>query len=320
MKRRAILALVAGFLAAALPAVTAAVVLWTLVATPLTATVNQSTTFSLTATNLDPLNELGCLEVDLPASFVIESLGTPAASNGDDWASSQSGNAVIVRSLSGGGRLELGESVQFTIRARATVAGTFLWPNHAHRQQDCSTADQPGASLLVTVLPALLPTPAPTATPAPTTVPTASPKPTPTATPIVPLPPLPLPSIPVLQTPRPTPAPVDTPTASPLPRASSTPEASSSPSAGDGTGAIGSNPPRGGGTITLGRSLGDGGADADVGVELFGLLGADIVWFVPAASVALPGLLVVVWVLLQAIGALAWIPAVRRMEEERRGS
>jgi hypothetical protein len=54
-----------------------------------------------------------------------------------------------------------------------------------------------------------------------------------------------------------------------------------------------------------------------VGLELLGLLEGDYVWFVPAASVALPGLLVILWVLLQAIGALAWIPSVRRMAEEK---
>jgi hypothetical protein len=43
------------------------------------------------------------------------------------------------------------------------------------------------------------------------------------------------------------------------------------------------------------------------------MLDADFVWFVPAASVGLPGLLVIAWVLLQAFGAFAWIPAVRRM-------
>jgi len=49
---------------------------------------------------------------------------------------------------------------------------------------------------------------------------------------------------------------------------------------------------------------------------VFGLLDADFVWFVPAASVAVPGLLVIIWVVLQTIGALAWIPAVRRVSEE----
>lgn len=324
MIRRTFLALVAAALAAALPAAASAVMLWTLVGSPLTATVNQSTTFSLTATNLLLVDDLGCLEVDLPASFVIESLGTPVASNGDPWSSSQFGNAVIVRSLSGGGRLELGETVQFTIRAHATVAGVFPWPNHAHRQQDCSSEDQAGVPLAVTVLPALLPTPAPTATPSPTADPTATPKPTPTATPIVPLPTpvLPLPSLDLLPTPRPTPAPVDSPTAAP--RETATPDPSRSPGGGDGSGGIGSGPSGGGPTgaaaasgITVARGLDGGRGGADVGIELFGLLDGDFVWFVPAASVGVPGLLVIAWVVLQAFGALAWIPAVRRMAEER---
>jgi hypothetical protein len=36
-------------------------------------------------------------------------------------------------------------------------------------------------------------------------------------------------------------------------------------------------------------------------------------WSVPAAVVGVPGLLVVLWVALQTVGALAWIPAVRRL-------
>jgi hypothetical protein len=69
-------------------------------------------------------------------------------------------------------------------------------------------------------------------------------------------------------------------------------------------------------TLLGGRGAEATGADTDVGVELFGLLDADFVWFVPAASVAVPGLLVILWVLLQTVGALAWIPAVRRMSNE----
>jgi hypothetical protein len=64
------------------------------------------------------------------------------------------------------------------------------------------------------------------------------------------------------------------------------------------------------------RFASDTGADAEVGVELMGLLDADFLWYVPAASVGVPGLLVILWVILQAFGALAWIPAVRRMGEE----
>jgi hypothetical protein len=43
------------------------------------------------------------------------------------------------------------------------------------------------------------------------------------------------------------------------------------------------------------------------------LLEGPLVWFVPGAAVGVPGLLVVLFLVLQAAGALAWIPAVRRM-------
>jgi hypothetical protein len=43
------------------------------------------------------------------------------------------------------------------------------------------------------------------------------------------------------------------------------------------------------------------------------LLGSVEIWSVPAATLGVPGLLLIIWVGLQAVGALAWIPAVRRL-------
>jgi hypothetical protein len=37
------------------------------------------------------------------------------------------------------------------------------------------------------------------------------------------------------------------------------------------------------------------------------------IWSVPAATLGVPGILLIVWVALQAVGALAWIPAVKRL-------
>ena len=50
-----------------------------------------------------------------------------------------------------------------------------------------------------------------------------------------------------------------------------------------------------------------------IGTEVFALLEGPLVWFVPGAAVGVPGLLVVLFIALQTAGALAWIPAVRRM-------
>ena len=50
-----------------------------------------------------------------------------------------------------------------------------------------------------------------------------------------------------------------------------------------------------------------------VGTEVLALLEGPLVWFVPGAVVGGPGLLILLFIALQAAGAMAWIPAVRRM-------
>lgn len=97
--------------------------------------------------------------------------------------------------------------------------------------------------------------------------------------------------------------------ASPEPSGSARP---SVPSQGGG----GSN--RGGGAIDEGGAgpilaLVESVTDAGIGLEVFGLIEGNQVWFVPAAAVGVPGLLIILWVGLQALGTLVWIPAVRRM-------
>ena len=47
-----------------------------------------------------------------------------------------------------------------------------------------------------------------------------------------------------------------------------------------------------------------------------GLFAGIEIWAVPAATIAFPGLLVLLWVALQTAGAAAWMPAVRRLRGE----
>lgn len=301
--------------------------LWTLTATPLSASSGVATTFILTATNLDLLTELGCLEVDLPESFSIVGASAENASNGDAWEAIVFPNKVAAHSLSGGGRLELGQSITFTITAIATQAGTWTWPNHAHRQQDCTTPEEIGVPLSILVLPGATPPP-----PAPEPTPTPKPTPTPTPTPILPVDPLPsiLPSLPTLPTirPTPTPAPTTRPTPSPTPSPSETPLAApgenvpatspggerGSPS-GPGAGASGAGAVR----LAVDQPDGSGGSAGEVSLGPLGVIDGLTVWAIPGAIVGGPGLLVILWVVLQTGVALAWVPAVRRMRGKDTG-
>jgi hypothetical protein len=328
------LALAAVALTALAPLTASAALLWTLVVSPLTATAYQSTTFTFTASNLDVLGVLGCLEVDLPSSFLIQGAGTPTASNGGTWVTSLSGNAMLVHSVDNAGRLKLAQSVTFTLQARPTAAGAFALPNHSHVRFDCTSTDQPGVALPITVLPGATPIPVPTPTPKPTPSPTPrpSPRPTPSPAPTLPLPTLPLPTLPVppiLSTPPPlpqetaTPLPADVPQTSPLGSASPAlasgpPRRSSSSTASPFVAPSAANQ----GPPTTTPSAGRGGGvpavrlkaeDLKLNTELGAALGASQLWFVPAAAIGAPGLLVLLWVGLQTAATLAWVPFVRRM-------
>ena len=323
-------ALGAAFAVSATPA--AALLLWTLTGSPLTAQSGVATTFTLTATNLDLLTELGCLEVDLPGSFEIVGAFAGNASNGDQWEAVVFPNKVAVHSLSGGGRLELGHSVTFTITAVPTQAGTWTWTNHAHRPQDCSGGEEPGTPIAVTVLPGATPPPTPPPAPTPTPTPILPSLPLPTLPPILPLPSLP-PTLP-LPTLRPA-TPTAVPTGSPTPAATSpTASPAATPPPADeavalpvGGASVTPPPPNlgasGAAPVVLGPGDPESGAEGSAGEVSLGPLGVIdgiAVWAIPGAIVGGPGLLVILWVIFQTGVALAWIPAVRRMRGSDTGA
>lgn len=161
--------------------------------------------------------------------------------------------------------------------------------------------------------------------------------------PSLPIPTIPLPSIGIVSTPRPDPsdatpapstdgaepaAPSGSTDASPSDgergsaAPSSSPGAPAPSSAGGGTDgtrqdadrpAPGSDAPAGG--IHAVAAVADV-ATFDLGQ--LGLVGGVTIWVVPAAVLGVPGALVIAWVMLQAIGVLAWVPAMRRLRGEPR--
>ena len=71
----------------------------------------------------------------------------------------------------------------------------------------------------------------------------------------------------------------------------------------------------------LDNSAGGGSTDSlGTGLDVLAMLDGQFVWFVPGALVGGPGLLVMLFVALQAVGAMAWIPATRRLggDDKRR--
>ncbi len=190
-----------------------------------------------------------------------------------------------------------------------------------------------------TPVPTAAPTPAPTPkpTPAPTARPAATPTPRPTIGPIVTLPPLP--SLGPLPTPppRPTSAPTPQPTARPTPAASPTPVPSAKPSApvssqtqpppapgeqngppsGGGGPAAGSGPtPRS--TTTPPFAVPGTTALTELDIDLSLTLGG-FEWAIPTLVLTVPGILLLLALLAQAVVGVLWLPVTRRwLSDDRR--
>lgn len=172
---------------------------------------------------------------------------------------------------------------------------------------------------------------APTATPAPTPPPTPAPTPTPrpTATPIIPLPSVPIPPLPTIR-PLPTPILPTIPGSSPIPSIPPTPAipgtsplpgASTDPFSTPRPGGIAIGPTQTPGTgagptstqdafVDQAGQDGSGVIDDMIGVGFAGFDGIE--WAVPALVLTVPGLLLLLAVLAQSMGALLWLPVARR--------
>ncbi len=340
----------AGSLAASLVAVAllagpaGAAVLWTLTGSPLTATSGVSTTFSLTATNLDLANDIGCVRVAVTSSFIIEATSIVSVSSGRSWASSSSGSTVTAHSVDGGGRLNPFENMVFSVRARPLAPGVWSWTGTAYEGQDCSKPLMLSIQLAAIVVTGAAVTQTPMPTPMPTAVPTAIPTPHPTSPPILPLPSaslptLPLPTLPVIGAVPTLPIPAGTATATrtpaPVTSARATPSASESadaevPSGSPFSGSVagGGEPGSGGPTsVSTTDSLGPSGIGVrswatddlgDLDVSINGALDLGQLWLVPAMVVGTPGLLVILWVALQIAAGVMWLPAARRLRGDQR--
>lgn len=304
------IALAAGLLVAALPAMaqaTAPLPAFTFAASPLIVSVGDVTDYTFTFTKVGPVGSqsIRCAEVLFPDELWISGVGTPTVSNNGSWSAAQQGQWIIAKVNGGGGSVHTGESVTFTVTALAASAGAFDFYNHVHSASECDDTNNYGTPAVLTVVPGIVPTPSPTATPrpSPTATPTATPKPT-----VVPTP----------GTPRPTPTATPgaaTPTSTPTPTA--TPHASARP-APPSPAPRASSPPQVIQVAPLTDGGGSGGQadNVGVGVDVLTMVASPFDWILPGAPVALPGLLVILFVVLQAVGALAWIPAVRRLDEE----
>ena len=326
--------------AVALPASVLASRSWTVVANTSSLTVDVSTPVRLTVTNTSSSGSgLACVVVHVPSDYDIH--GAPVDSvNGQSgggllgWSAVWlGGSTVAFKTTLGLGALGEGDVVVFRVTGAATHAGSMSWTVIGSDSAGlpltaaCGSADYPDATVQFNVVgptptPAPTPTPTPVPTPKPTTAPTPDPTPTVRPTPPVIVPPsLPIPTLPpiLVASPGPTATPVPSPETSPppsrAPAAATAAVESSRPTDRPPLGA-GSVGPRGGARLLIPGGRGPGEPDAafdDTVFETLSVLpGGLLAWAYPAFVISVPGLLLLLAVAAQAIGAFAWLPVIRR--------
>jgi Bacterial Ig domain len=290
---------------------------------------------TITVTNAAPVASPDAYTWPAGTTLVVAApgvLGNDTDADGDELVAELTGGGI-----SGSLDLEEDGSLRYTPGGGFSGSGTV-----SYRVWDGLAWSATTTISLTTQSSTPTPQPTPNPTPRPTPTPTPPPLPLPLPLPSLPLP-LPLPSLglppgpgpeptrpPSSSAPRPTPEPStpgdDAPT---RPRVVddgeaalvAPPPSSGDPSGFDGSGGFGvavvagTREP----VATDGPSIAIAEPRLDLGSFGVDLLAGAEIWSVPAATLGVPGVLLLIWVALQAVGALAWIPAVKRLRGDEDG-
>lgn len=306
---------------------------WTITRTPSSVVEGVATDVILTAANTAGGSSIGCVRVQLPSAFTLIAVGVDAVQAGHAWIADAplagpSGSTIV--QVHGASEADIlkddGAAVSFHVRVTGTGSGSYSWPAESRDHANCTSGIDTGSVVVSIVGVAPTPTPTPTPPPTPRPTPTPTPRPTPTPTPRATA--IPSASAPPTATPRVTTAPSDGrspgagPSSSGTPGPTGTPPVSlPMPSAASSRPAAPVNgivapppsqaPPatRDPFDILAGPGIGPG-FDAALGItSLAGLDG--MVWAVPSLVLSVPGLLLILAVTAQLMGAAAWLPVVR---------
>ena len=259
-----------------------------------TSSATTTVTLSVAAVNDAPVASTDVASTAHATSILLDVLANDTDVDGDP---------LVIASVSvpsAGSATIVGNQIQFTPPAAHAGPATLNYT-----ASDGSMTDSATVTINVATAP-----PAPSAPPAPPTPPASVPSASPMASPTArssssasataePVPVLPQPSAPASETPLPSASPSAVP-ASPTPRPSPPP---------------GDPPSRGGELAPLAQPelTADGLAGgASMFDGIFSSFGSTFGWAVPAALLGVPGLLFILAVLGQLLGAAAWVPAIRR--------
>jgi hypothetical protein len=315
---------------------------WVVTATPIAVVQGIPTNVVVTATNINGSGSVGCVRLQVPSAFTVNSVGVDLVTPARPWtadppASGAGGSTIVwVHAVTEGDVFKNdGESVVFHVRVTGSSPGAYAWPAESRDHANCTSGIDTGSLTVSIAGVAATPTPTPKPTPTPTPSPTPTPTPKPTPTPA----PTPRPtSPPAGASPAPTPtataasaspraghvattpvpllsqSPVPTSADSPSPTPSASPRGTSQPVAGLAARGSAAPPSDGDASGSGYLIVGDQGTEGiDAALMASNLAPFDgIEWAVPTLVLTVPGLLVVLAVMTQIAAGAAWLPIVRR--------
>jgi hypothetical protein len=297
---------------------------WTITRSPSSVTRGVATNISFTATNVSGGSSLGCVRLQPPTAFTVNSVAVDSVSGSRNWTADapQAGSGFTLIQIHASTKADVikidGDAMTFHVRVTGTTVGSYTWPAESRDDEKCKSGIDTDAVTVAIVAG----TPAPTATPAPTPKPTPRPtprptstaRPTPTRTPTPSASPTPLPT----RSPRPTSASGPIESSTPLPSPSGPSSPTQSPAAlGSGGTSGGTGPTDAPGAAAEPFDVGEQGASVrplDTSLVTSRMMRLDglLVWAVPSLVLSAPGLLLLLAILAQIGGAAAWLPVVRR--------
>ena len=306
------------------PAVVAKTNALTLTPTHPSVHLGQPTTIAFAATNTGKsggAGQVGCIVIVVPPAFSVGATTVTSTAAGSSWTvgtlGGAAGETVVRLQARNDASVLLGDpldqTLRFSIRVTGLARGNATWVANVYNKIDCTIDMALKKAIRVTVSAGTQPKPTPTAPVSPTAKPTPHRTPAPATTP------------PPIATAKPPTATATPPKASPptsmLVPPSATPTPSPRPTKSPSTqlaagGAGGADlPPGTAFTFTGSGSNGTAAHASMFGASLSdftGLFGRAFDWAVPGVVLSVPGLVLVLAILAQAMGALAWLPLVRR--------
>jgi hypothetical protein len=304
----------------------AGVRLWTVTADTVGVPLGKTTVVRLTITNRAP--EIGggagiaCVTVTIPIQYKVSAVSVVSATRGLKW--SRSSRAPVAASADTPEDRLMGLPNSDRLVLDVTVVGLTSpaggWTADEFSNANCSAGSDYNNPFPIPMTILALPTSVTTPTPAPT--PTATPEPTPEPTVEPTSTPTPTPIGTITPTAAPTGTPAATATAAPGPTQTPASTATAGPGGGGSAGSPGA-----GGTGTTGA--GGPGPSPSPSSRVFEVPAAEpgtsrpfdtgvlpgfeaFDWVVPGVILTGPGLLLIALIAAQAMGALAWLPIVRR--------